>query len=550
VIGSRRELEQRALSGLDQLEELRRPWIDRVPVACEQCGEPVERIKEVGDVWLDAGIVPFSTLGWQNDTWVDEGYARGAAHGLTHADLPDHSYWEKWFPADWVSEMREQIRLWFYSQLFMSVVLTGRAPFRKVLGYEKMLDETGREMHASWGNTIPAEEAFSRMGADVMRWQYCGQPPDRNLLFGFGPAQEIKRKLLTLWNSVSFFVEYANIAGFTPSFSSLAPTVSAPLDRWLVERTHAFVVDATNQYEGYRADEVMHLFEAYLDDLSNWYIRRSRRRFWNDEQDAFATLWYALVQTLRVMAPVMPFLTDHLWRNLVPDGPESVHLAGWPGVAEPDRALLAEIDEVRRVVTLAHQARASSGLKLRQPLRRLIVEGANGASAHADEIADEVRAKAVEFGAVEAQLLVKPNLPVLGPRLGKELPAIRQALQAGEFEELEGGRFRVAGHELEPNEVLVERSGREGFAVASESGLTVALDTELDDELLLEGRAYDLIRTVNQLRKDEGFQIMDRIVLTVPESERDVVEAHGDWVAREVLATEIRIGDALAVEKS
>jgi isoleucyl-tRNA synthetase len=256
------------------------------------------------------------------------------------------------------------------------------------------------------------------------------------------------------------------------------------------------------------------------------------------------------VQTLRVMAPVMPFLTDHLWRNLVPDGPESVHLAGWPEVAEPDRALLAEIDEVRRVVTLAHQARASSGLKLRQPLRRLIVEGANGASAHADEIADEVRAKAVEFGAVEAQLLVKPNLPVLGPRLGKELPAIRQALQAGEFEELEGGRFRVAGHELEPNEVLVERSGREGFAVASESGLTVALDTELDDELLLEGRAYDLIRTVNQLRKDEGFQIMDRIVLTVPESERDVVEAHGDWVAREVLATEIRIGDALAVEKS
>jgi isoleucyl-tRNA synthetase len=413
-----------------------------------------------------------------------------------------------------------------------------------------MLDESGREMHGSWGNMIEAPDAFERMGADVMRWQFCSQPPDRNLLFGFGPAHEIKRKLLTLWNSISFFVEYANIARFTPSWSSLSPSVSAPLDRWLVERTHAFVVDAEQQYEGYRADEVIRLYDAYLDDLSNWYIRRSRRRFWNDEQDAFATLWYALVQTLRVMAPVMPFLTDHLWRNLVPDGPESVHLAGWPEVAEPDRALLAEIDEVRRVVTLAHQARASSGLKLRQPLRRLIVEGANGASAHADEIADEVRTKAVEFGTVESQLLVKPNLPVLGPRLGKELPAIRQALQAGEFEELEGGRFRVAGHELEPNEVLVERSGREGFAVASESGLTVALDTELDDELLLEGRAYDLIRTVNQLRKDEGFEIMDRIVLTVPESERDVVEAHGDWVAREVLATEIRIRDALGVEKS
>jgi isoleucyl-tRNA synthetase len=547
VIGSKAELESRALGGLEQLEELRRPWIDRIPVTCEQCGEPVERIKEVGDVWLDAGIVPFSTLGWQNDEYVPEGYATGAARGLTRADLPDHAYWEKWFPADWVSEMREQIRLWFYSQLFMSVVLTGRAPFKRVLGYEKMLDETGREMHSSWKNTIAAEDAFARMGADVMRWQFCGQPPDRNLLFGFGPAQEIKRKLLTFWNSVSFFVEYANIAGFTPSWSSPTPATTAPLDRWLVERTHAFVVDATEQYEGYRVDEVMRLFETYLDDLSNWYIRRSRRRFWDDEQDAFTTLWYALVQTLRVLAPVMPFLTDHLWRNLVPDGPESVHLAAWPEVAEPDRGLLADIDEVRRVVALAHQARATSGLKLRQPLRKLIVEGANGARAHATEIADEVRTKEVEFGTVEAELRVKPNLPVLGPRLGKELPTIQQALQAGEFEQLEGGRFRVAGHELEPNEVLVERSGREGFAVASEAGLTVALDTSLDDPLLLEGRGYDLIRTVNQLRKDEGYELTDRIVLTVPESERDVVETHRDWIAREVLATEIEVGETLAI---
>jgi isoleucyl-tRNA synthetase len=550
VIGSRRELEERAVSGLEQLEELRRPWIDRVPVRCEECGEPVERIAEVGDVWLDAGIVPFSTLGWQNDTYVPEGYATGAARGLTTADLPDHAYWEKWFPADWVSEMREQIRLWFYSQLFMSVVLTGQAPFRKVLGYEKMLDETGREMHGSWGNTITVDEAFSRMGADVMRWQYCAQPPDRNLLFGFGPAQEIKRKLLTLWNSVSFFVEYANIAGFAPPWSSRAPDASAPLDRWLVERTHAFVHDAAAQYEGYRVDEVIGLFETYLDDLSNWYIRRSRRRFWDDEHEAFATLWYALVQTLRVLSPVMPFLTDHLWRNLVQDGPESVHLAGWPEVAEPDRSLLADIDEVRRIVALAHQARATANLKLRQPLRRLVVEGANGARGHADEIADEVRAKLVEFGTVEAELRVKPNLPVLGPRLGKELPAIRQALQAGDFEELGGGRFRVAGHELEPHEVLVERSGREGFAVASEAGLTVALDTALDDELLLEGRALDLIRTVNQLRKDEGYELTDRIVLTVPESERDVVATHGDRIAREVLATGVVVGDALRIERA
>jgi isoleucyl-tRNA synthetase len=550
VIGSKRELEERALEGLEQLEELRRPWIDRVPIACEQCGKRVERVTEVGDVWLDAGIVPFSTLGWQNDEWVPEGNATGAARGLTTADLPDHAYWEKWFPADWVSEMREQIRLWFYSQLFMSVVLTGKAPFRNVLGYEKMLDETGREMHGSWGNTIEAPDAFDRMGADVMRWQFAGQPPDRDLLFGFGPAREIKRKLLTLWNSASFFVDYANIAGFAPQWSSLEPAATAPLDRWLVERTNAFVVDAETQYDGYRADEVVRLFESYLDDLSNWYIRRSRRRFWNEEPDAFATLWYALVQTLRVLAPVMPFLTDHLWRNLVPDGPESVHLAEWPRVTQPDRALLDEIEEVRRVVALAHQARATSGLKLRQPLRRLVVEGAGGAEAHAAEIADEVRVKAVEFAPVDAELRVKPNLPALGPRLGKELRTVQQALQAGEFEELGDGRFRAAGHELGPDEVLVERTGREGYAVASVEGVTVALELALDDELLLEGRVYDLIRAVNTMRKDEGLELTDRIVLTVPPDEAELVEQHGDWIKDETLATEIRVDGSLAIAKA
>ncbi len=263
VIGSKAELEERALGGLEQLEELRRPWIDRVPIRCEKCGEPVERVKEVGDVWLDAGIVPFSTLGWQNPEWIDEGYGTGAARGLTTAPLPDHAYWEKWFPADWVTEMREQIRLWFYSQLFMSVVLTGRAPFRQVLGYEKMLDETGREMHGSWGNTISAEDAFARMGADVMRWQYCAQPPDRNLLFGFGPAEEIRRELLTFWNSVSFFVSYANIEGFRPSWSELEPSGDLqPLDRWLVERTRAFVADATAAYERFRSDEVIRLYRG------------------------------------------------------------------------------------------------------------------------------------------------------------------------------------------------------------------------------------------------------------------------------------------------
>jgi len=555
VIGSRRELEERAVEGLEQLQELRRPWIDRVPVRCEACGEPVSRIVEVGDVWLDAGIVPFSTLGWQNDVYVPEGYATGAAKGLTRADLPDHAYWERWFPADWVSEMREQIRLWFYSQLFMSVALTGRAPFRRVLGYEKMLDEFGREMHGSHGNAIEAGEAFERMGADVMRWQYCAQPPDRDLLFGFGPADEIKRKLLRLWESVRFFVLYANIEGFRPSWDALEPDGNLePLDRWLVERTHAFVADATAGYEAWLTVDVMRDFEAYLDDLSNWYIRRSRRRFWKGgDEAALRTLWYALVQMLRVLAPILPFVTERLWRTLVLDGPESVHLAPWPETAQPDRALLDEIAELRLVVELGRQARSAAGIKLRQPLRAAIVEGARLADEHVDEFLDELRVKSVALGGEEApfELRVKPNLPVLGPKLGKELGPVRAALEAGEFEELPGGRFRVNGHELEPGEVLVERTGREGWAVASANGVSVAIDTALDDELRLEGEGYDLIHLVNTMRKAEGLEVTDRIVLTVPESQRALVERHGEWIGGEVLATEIRVGgDVVAIEKA
>ncbi|HKS78720.1 MAG TPA: isoleucine--tRNA ligase [Gaiellaceae bacterium] len=552
LIGSRAELEDRAVSGLEQLQELHRPWIDGVRIRCESCDAEVERIPEVGDAWLDAGIVHFSTLGWENPEWIPHGYATGASSGISGADLPDHAYWEKWFPADWVTEMREQIRLWFYSQCFMAITLDGRQPYRRVLTYEKVYDETGREMHKSWGNAIELDDALERMGADVMRWLYCSQPPSQPLRFGYGMAEEVKRRFLTFWNCVKFLVDYANVRGFRPMWSELDPAdLSAPLDLWLVERTSAFVRAAETGYEAYETVAVMRELEAYVDDLSNWYIRRSRRRFWADDEAALRTLWYALVQTLRVLAPILPFVTDHLWRVLVLDGPESVHLAGWPEVAEPNDALLEEIAEVRRVVELGRQARSTSGIKLRQPLRRLVVEGAS-LDGHAEEVADELRVKNVELGPVEAvELRVKPNLPVLGPKLGKELGAVRKALAAGEFEELPEGRFRVAGHELGPDEVLVERGGREGWAVASADGVTVALDLGLDDELLLEGEAYELIHRVNTLRREQGFELTDRIVLTVSEAQRELVDRHGEWIASDVLATEIRVsGDELKLEKS
>jgi isoleucyl-tRNA synthetase len=522
--------------------------VDEVTIACPSCGAPVVRIRDVGNPWLDAGIVPFSTLGWESPEYVPEGYATGAARGLTRADLPDHAYWEQWFPADWVSEMREQIRLWFYSQLFMSVALTGRAPFTKVLGYEKMLDEKGREMHSSWGNTIDAPDAFARMGADVMRWQFCAQPPDRNLLFGFGPAHEIQRRLLTLWNSATFLVQYANAEGFVPRLEDLERGPDAdlqPLDRWLVARTRRLVRDATEGYERWLTVDVIRAFEAYVEDLSNWYIRRSRRRFWDGDEVALRTLWHALGQTIRVIAPVMPFLAEHLWQVLVrdacEDAPASVHLAGWPGEHDVDEELLAEVADVRRVVALGHQARQAAGFKVQQPLRALVVEGAEHARAQAAEIRDELRVKDVRFETVDSELLVKPNLPVLGPKLGRELGAVREALREGAFEELDGGRFRAAGHELEPDEVLVERAGKEGWAVAAEDGVTVALDTHVDEELDRERRVYELIRHVNALRKQSGLELSDRISLTIPSRDADLL-VHADWIRSETLATSLEAG--------
>jgi isoleucyl-tRNA synthetase len=358
--------------------------------------------------------------------------------------------------------------------------------------------------------------------------------------FGYTPAGEIKRRLLTFWNSAKFFVDYANIDDFTPA-SGAELDGTHPLDRWLRARTDQLIGEMTDAYERSWTPDATRSFMAFVDDLSNWYIRRSRRRFWRGgDAAALQTLWTALVRSLQVISPVMPFLADHLWRVLrTGDQPASVFLEPWPERKPVDERLLGEVAEVRRVVELGRQARGEAGIKLRQPLRRLVVQGARAAQGHADEIAEELRVKEVEFGAVDAmEVRVKPNLPVLGPKLGKELGSIRAALEAGEFEQLEGGGVRVNGRELAPDEVLVERRAREGWALAEDGYLSVAVTTALDDELRLEGRVLDLIHHLNTLRKDAGLALTDRIRVTLPESDADLLQ-YETWIKEEVLATEI-----------
>jgi isoleucyl-tRNA synthetase len=569
VIGSREELRERAVDPevVDGLPELHRPWIDQVQIRTDD-GEIADRITEVGDCWLDAGIVPFSTLGWQHDTYQVGGYARGASEGLTLADVPDHAYWEKWFPANWISEMREQIRLWFYSQLFMSVALIDRAPYERVLGYEKLLDEQSRAMHKSWGNAIWFDDAVDQMGADVMRWMYAAQTPGMNLRFGYGPADDVKRRLLTLWNSYRFFVQYAEVDGFTPDYADLSdgPATLTPLDRWIVARAQAAVTESREALDGYWTPAYVRAVEAFIDDLSNWYIRGSRARFWRgpddaDKQAAFRTLWYCLVQITRLIAPAMPFLAEELWQTLVrdqlPDAPVSVHLSGYPeaNAALADADLVAAIGSTQTAIRLGRAARSKAGppvSKLRQPLREAVVAAPEslkrGLEEHAAEIAAELNVKSVRVVEDASEIVhvdLTPNFRAVGKRLGRAVPEVQRLLREGAYTR-DGDEVRVGEWVLGPDEYEERVTPREGLTVEHEGAIAVGVETALDDELVDEGIARDLVHLLQSLRRDAGLAITDRVRVRYQANDRGerVVDRHRDWIAGEVLAVELAPGEA------
>ncbi|MGB2694659.1 MAG: isoleucine--tRNA ligase [Dehalococcoidia bacterium] len=550
VIGGRDELRERAVEGWDAFAQTgagtgdghsaHRPWIDAVKIRCTQCGAVVSRITDVGNPWLDAGIVPFSTLSYDSDT----------------------SFWEQWFPADFITEsFPGQFRNWFYALLAMSTVLERREPFRAVLGHALVRDEQGEEMHKSKGNAIWFDEAAEKMGVDVMRWLFMRHNPEQNVNFGWGTGDDVRRSfVLTLWNTYAFFVTYANIDGWQPD--ATAPTIENELDRWLLSELHQLVADVTNGLDTFETMTPCRRIEAFVEDLSNWYVRRSRRRFWKSEDDsdkrsAYTTLYETLVTLAKLLAPLMPFLAEELYENLVVsvDGAASpsIHLTDWP---QADASLIDKVlsDEVRllqRLASLGRSARSKAAIKVRQPLSRVFVKvraqvEEDGLRRMEAQLMEELNVRELVAIRDESDFLryeVKPNLPVLGPKYGSDVGKIRKALDEQDAGAIaaavsEGRSVEIAGYQLEPDEVLVSTVEREGFASAQEAGYIVVVDTEVPAELRDEGLARELVHRIQNLRRDAGFDISDRITTywQGDDDVRRVVAAHGEYVQGETLS--------------
>jgi isoleucyl-tRNA synthetase len=535
VIGGREELRERAVSGWDEFEghTPHRPYVDAVRIACPGCGTAVERIRDVGNPWLDAGIVPYSTLHFRED--------------------PD--YWREWFPADFITEsFPGQFRNWFYSMLAMSTVLRREPPFLTIFGYATLFAEDGRPMHKSSGNAIEFDEAADRMGVDVMRWMFANARPEDNILFGWHAADEARRELLILWNVYSFFITYARLGGWTPADVAPPPTDRPILDRWILSRAAGTAATAEARLREVDALGASRAISAYLDGLSTWYLRLSRRRFSRsddrtDRSAAFASLHEALVAAARMLAPVLPFLAESLYGNLVTtvvaDAPDSVHLTRWPSAdlaAYRDEPLEASMAVAQRVVDLGRTLRSTAHLKTRQPLATAWIALPDRGLAIGPDllglIAHEINVKRVELIDDDSTLVerrVKPLLPKIGKRLGSAIPAVMAAARDGDVQIHADGSVTLAGVTLGPDEVEIQATPRPGTAVAHHDGLVVVLDTSLTPGLVAEGHARELARAIQELRREASLELDDRIELWVG-ALPDGVAAHLPAIAADTLA--------------
>ncbi len=561
VMGSEVELQQRAVEGWDVFDghTPHRPFVDAVKLACPDCGGKMERVADVGNPWLDAGIVPFSTLRYRTD----------------------REYWEKWFPADWISEsFPGQFRNWFYSLLAMSTVLTRRPPFKHIFGYGTLLAEDGRPMHKSWGNSIEFNEAADNMGVDVMRWLFSNHKAENDLLFGYHRGDEARRAfLIPLWNVYSFFTTYANLdkwtpadaAGFDPAFpEGPTPQSENMLDRWVLARLNEVIPQVETALENSDPQLAAEALGAFLDDLSNWYVRRSRRRFWKSEADAdknsaYATLYHVLVKYARMLAPFTPFVVEEIYQNLVrqvyPQAYESIHHTTWPALDEAavDRSLLDQMALARQVASLGLAARNAAGLKVRQPLARALAYAGGKRTLDqefVDIITDELNVKRFELVEQAGQLVtyqLMPDNKLLGPRFGARFPKLRAALAAANPATVAaavaaGQPFELAvdgqTETLQPEEILVKTNPAAGLAVAADKLMTVAVDANVTPELRAEGLAREVVRRIQAMRKDAGFDISDRII-TCYQADGEfaqVFQSWADYIKAETLTVELTAG--------
>ncbi len=559
VIGDEKELKARAVEGWEVFEghTPHRPFVDAVKLACPQCGGKMSRVPDVGNPWLDAGIVPFSTLGYRLD----------------------HENWEKWYPAQWITEsFPGQFRNWFYSLLAMATVLDQSPPFLRNFGYGTLVAEDGRPMHKSWGNAIEFNEAADKMGVDVMRWLYATQRPESDLLFGYGRGDEARRQfLIPLWNAYSFFVTYANLDNWAPEgeFNPDYPEGPTPLsdnllDRWVLARLNQLVEHVTANLEESDIMDAANGVGVFIDDLTNWFVRRSRRRFWKSEHDsdknaAYATLYHVLVKLARVLAPFTPFVTESMYQNLVrcvrQDAYESVHETRWPqvDVQAMDATLLEQMALARQVASLGLAARSANNLKVRQPLGKAMAYAGGGKTLQpelVEIVTDELNVKEFTFVEEAGKLVnyrVLPDNKQLGPRFGSLFPKVRAVLAAQDAAKVAAAvqagvslTLEVDGQtvELAPTDVVVQTMPVEGLAVATDKGISVAIDATLTPELKAEGLAREIVRRVQDMRKKAGFNIEDRIttyyqVEGPSELLQNVLANWTDYLCAETLTTQL-----------
>ncbi|RGH51681.1 isoleucine--tRNA ligase [Ruminococcus sp. AM41-10BH] len=550
-VGSRQDLYKKSGDERAKTVELHRPYIDDITMKCPDCGKTMHRVPEVIDCWFDSGAMPF------------------AQH---HYPFENKDLFEQQFPADFISEAVDQTRGWFYSLLAESTLLFNKAPYKNVIVLGHVQDENGQKMSKSKGNAVDPFDALNKYGADAIRWYFYinSAPWLPNRFHGKAVVEGQRKFMSTLWNTYAFFVLYANIDNFDATKYTLDYDKLPVMDKWLLSKLNTMVKTVDEDLGSYKIPEAARALQEFVDDMSNWYVRRSRERFWakgmeQDKINAYMTLYTALVTVAKAAAPMIPFMTEDIYQNLVrsidADAPESIHLCDYPEVNEAwiDKDLEANMEELLEIVVLGRACRNTANIKNRQPIGTMYVKAEKAMDKfYTDIIADELNVKEVKFADdVESFISYsfKPQLRTVGPKYGKLLNGIRTALSeidgtAAMKELRENGvlTLDIDGNkvELAEEDLLIETAQTEGYVTETDGETSVVLDTNLTPELIQEGFVREIISKVQTMRKEAGFEVMDKIIVYAKDNDKimDIMKANQDEIKREVLAENIVLGEA------